>query len=245
MKLIVSLHDVHPKNFEQYEKYIQKLHSLGIVKTSILAVPYWHKEYKTEEYPEFCQWLNDKHNQGHEILLHSFYHIEEKKKAQNFKEYITANFYTAGEGEFFRISFDDAKEKIEEGLQVLNNINIHPQGFVAPAWLVNDNTIEALKVLDFKYTTTFHGIHSITQDSFIQSPVIVYSSRSFLRRTISCIWEPIWTKINKNREILRVALHPCDLCFTKTEKSITNQIIYLLKKREAITYSELINQTRN
>ncbi len=241
MKLIVSLHDVHPGNFELYERYIQKLQKSGITRTSILAVPYWHKEYKIEDCPEFCRWLNEKQNQGHEILLHSFCHIEEKKKTQSLKEYFTANFYTAGEGEFFRISFDEAKEKIEKGLQILKNINIHPQGFVAPAWLINDNTIEALKKLDLKYTTTFNGIINIKDNSFIKSPVIVYSSRSFLRRTISCIWEPIWTRINKNRYILRVALHPTDLCFVKTEKSITNQIIYLAQKRETITYSQLIS----
>jgi len=240
MKLIVSLHDVHPGNFELYEKYIEKLQSLGINRTSILAVPYWHKEYKTEEHPEFCKWLNDKQNQGHEILLHSFYHIEEDKKAQSLKEYITANFYTAGEGEFFRISFDAAKEKIEQGMQVLNAINIHPQGFVAPAWLINDNAINALRKLGFAYTTTFHGIKNIKDNSFIQSPVIVYSSRTFLRRTVSCIWEPIWTKINKNREILRVALHPCDLEYPKMEKSITNQIIYLAKNREHVTYKDIL-----
>ena len=83
MKLNVSLHDVHPENFERYDTYIKKLASLGISKTSILAVPHWHKQYKIADYPKFGNWLQNMQTDGHEILLHSLYHIEERVAQRN------------------------------------------------------------------------------------------------------------------------------------------------------------------
>ncbi|MDA3797603.1 MAG: polysaccharide deacetylase family protein [Kiritimatiellae bacterium] len=243
MKINVSLHDVHPKNFELYDKYIKKLAGLGISKTSILAVPNWHNQYKIEDYPKFGKWLQNMQADGYEIVLHSLFHIEERvtREKQSLKDYLTANFYTAGEGEFFRITYDDAKNRVEQGLSALKNFDISPVGFVAPAWLMNANAIQALTDLGFSYTTTFHGIKNIKDDSFIKAPVIVYSSRSPWRRVVSCIWEPLWTRINRNKPVVRVALHPCDLEFKKTETSITKQIIFLAKNREILTYSEIIN----
>ncbi|MEC9492514.1 polysaccharide deacetylase family protein [Flexistipes sp.] len=235
---VVSLHDVHAGNYHIFNEFIKKLNELGVYFVSLLVVPYMHKEHDLSSDLKFVRWLQKKQSQGHEIVLHGYYHYEEIKKDSIFKN-IISSIYTAHEGEFYRISYYDAESRIRKGLESFRCNGLKAYGFVAPAWLVNDNTLKTLKNAGLTYTTKLTGILLLKSDIFLKAPVLSLTSRSLLRKLLSIIWARLFSFISVFSPIVRVSVHPGDLETPILKEQLLAEIVHLKKRRNFLTYKEL------
>lgn len=59
------------------------------------------------------------------------------------------------------ISCEEFEWKLKEGLKILKSLNLHPKGYIAPAWLIEKKHFDILKKYGFEFTTTRLGIYDL------------------------------------------------------------------------------------
>ncbi len=240
--LAVSFHDLAPHSETICEQFLEDLNKLGIEQISLLLVPDWHGEEPIERYPAFIRWARYLRKQGHEIVLHGYSHRADQIRGNWYSQAI-GRYYTAGEGEFQTLDYPEAKDKITRGKQMFDAAELPVEGFIAPAWLLSKDARQAVRDDGFLYTTYLMEIEILDREKKTYAPTIVFSSRSGWRRWISLIWTRIWFFLNRNEEILRLAVHPIDLEYPMIRLSILSIARKALKSRTPVTYEEWVQQT--
>ncbi len=159
--LIVSLHDVSPQTQEVVTKQLEELRALGVSRCSLLVIPNYHHHGSINKFPHFVTWLHEQAEQGHEIVLHGYYHLRSGRSDDSgWKRWITQH-YTAGEGEFYDLGYDEARTLLQKGKQELSQAGCDMTkvtGFIAPAWLLGKEAERAVVDEGFSYTTRLHGV---------------------------------------------------------------------------------------
>ena len=75
--LAVSVHDVSPLTRDTVAVMLRDLAEAGVRVTSLLVVPDHHHRADIDQDPAFLGWLRGMEAEGHEIVLHGFYHRRE------------------------------------------------------------------------------------------------------------------------------------------------------------------------
>ncbi len=237
--LIVSLHDVSPLNFDASRQILHDLTGAGIKKTSLLVIPNHHHRGHFLDDAEFCEWLREKQNEGHEIVTHGYFHQRERSDSESSRDKMITRFYTAGEGEFYDIDEKSAAEKMNRAQTEFARIDLHPTGFIAPAWLLSAGAERAAKQTGFRYTTTLQEIRDLTNnDRSHQSQSLVYSVRSAWRRLASLGWNRLLLARLENNSVARLGIHPPDWKYANIRSEILRLASHLAKRRNLATYGE-------
>jgi hypothetical protein len=204
---------------------------MNVKKVSCLLIPKYHKKEEIKEIKETLKSLT----KDKEIVLHGFYHKAEKENPLSINR-----LFTSGEGEDLSISLKEFEKRLKEGLKILNSMDLKPEGYIAPAWLIRRKHIKILKKYGFKFTTTRYGIYDLQNNKYIFSPVICFICRKGIEElSIKSFNLQIktYTKILKN---IRIALHPCDVENPKKIKLILKAISFLKKNGREAYLSEII-----
>ncbi len=239
--LFVSFHDLAPHSQETCKRFLSKMKELGISCVSLLVVPNWYRCEPIQQNEAFMQWLHKLQQEGHEIVLHGWCHQASVIQGSGWNQ-LVGRFYTAGEGEFYQMGYDEAKKLLMQGKEILQNYEIHSKGFVAPAWLLNHEAQRALRALGFTYTTYWGEIEYLPGEIKFPAPTVVASSRSAWRRWVSRRWCPLWQWRNRHASLLRIALHPFDLEYPEMETLLLELIRKAMHGRQILTYGEWITQ---
>jgi predicted deacetylase len=234
--LVVSFHDLHPGSMACCIRFLNRLKSLGIQRASLLIVPNWYECELLGDHPEFCTWLR---GQPHDISLHGWAHVAGHRAVRPI-EWLVANRYTAGEGEFYRLPAAQAEELIRRGLEVFQEAGIRHGGFVAPAWLMEDSLLPVLERTGFGYAVTLNKLFDIRHRRVLRAPVLCTTSRTPLRRALTRPVVSALSAMHRNEPILRVAVHPVDFRFPAIEAFTYRLIARLLESRQPATYAQLI-----
>jgi len=208
--LAVSVHDVSPLTRDAVEMMLCDLAEVGVGVTSLLVVPDHHHRADIDKDPDFLAWLREKEAAGHEIVLHGFYHRREATAGRGWATKIVTEHYTAGEGEFYDLDYEEARERMQEGREKLTGAGLEVVGFIAPAWLLGDEAERAARNLGFAYTTRLGGVLDLRSGDWVASQSLVYSVRSSWRRMVSLGWNAwLASRLRKN-SLARLGLHPPD-----------------------------------
>ena len=236
--LVVSIHDVSPATWKKVRMILDQLESIGIKNRSLLLVPNFQGNAPIDQAePEFQSWL-EQVQKADEICLHGYTHQAEEIRGSVFSR-IIATFYTNREGEFYQLTREAMKERLQQGLEHFKNAGLHPTGFVAPAWLLGPAAETLLKEAGFLYTTRLGSMELFKPGQKIKAPTLCYSVRSGWRRILSRLWNPFLFQWSKEVPLLRVAIHPVDI----DHPEVFQQILDLLKKatrtRQVVTYEQI------
>jgi uncharacterized protein len=238
--LVVSFHDLHVGNYEICQSFLDKIRSSGIDRTCLLTVPRWQGGERACDNSAFRAWIRQARDAGHEIVQHGYTHVDDSRLPLNPAALFMARIYTDGEGEFYRIDKDLARHKIEAGRRIMTGcLGQAPAGFVAPAWLIAHDCIPLLKELGLAYTTTLDRIIPFDRGP-IRAPAISISARSALRRKLSELWIRRMEKIVTGSQILRIAVHPCDLEYEALSSMLFELIARSGTERRATTYHSIV-----
>jgi len=242
-KLVVAFHDLHEGNYRLCEDFLLRLERIGVDRSCLLTVPRWHNGTSACDNSRFCEWLRSAASSGHEAVLHGYNHMDEQPLSLYPPHILVSRFYTAGEGEFYRLPENDARRKLIRGQEIISNCGIEPSGFIAPAWLLNRTCMPLLSEMGFAYTTTLARIVSLQEDRSIFAPTISFTSRSSLRRCLSEIWSRRMARLTANARILRIAVHPVDFRHGNIAEAIYRLVRLALEERDVCTYSDLIGES--
>lgn len=241
--LVVSIHDVAPSTQATVQEMIDELKKSGVPCCSLLVIPYYHEKKSLTQDPVFVKWLQEKQREGHEIVLHGWCHLRPTAAHERLWTRWMTQHYTRGEGEFYDLSYDEARAKLKKGKVALETAGFELQkvsGFIAPAWLLSKEAERAVIDEGFSYTTRLHGVIYFQKNSFMffRSQSMVYSVSSAWRRQVSLIWNEFLFRRAEQREwpLLRLGLHPPDWRYPSIQKHALLTVSRAIKKRKAMTY---------
>lgn len=244
--VVVSIHDVCPKTRETTVRMLADIRDAGAGVTSLLVIPDRHKSDPAFADKDFCGWVKREVSQGHEVVLHGYYHQRMAEHEQRGVEKMIATRYTAGEGEFFDLSEEKACELLGRGVEEMTGaLGEVPRGFIAPAWLMGEGAREGVKKFSFDYTTTVSGVWDLKEGGgFYPSQSLCYSVRAGWRRACSLGWNSLLLAWLEEAPLVRIGLHPPDWDYPHIRAHALRCIERALAGRRAMTYISWIDQQR-
>jgi hypothetical protein len=238
--LIVSIHDVAPLTRARVEPILQEMTQAGATPCSLLVVPDYHRQGRSLGDPGFVSWLRNLEADGHEIVVHGFYHQRMRPKTETTRQKILTRIYTADEGEFYDLGYDGARALLREAQVEFSAHGFRPGGFVAPAWLLGADAERAARDLGFRYTTTLRGVRELQSGEEVLSQSLVYSVRSDWRCAVSLLWNrTLFRRLTRN-PLLRLSLHPPDIDHSGIWHQIRALTGRALRDRNPTTYERWI-----
>ncbi len=235
--LVVSIHDVHAATVDVVTDILNDLREKGVHQVSLLIVPNFHGKGKISGHPDFCRWLSQQEAAGHEIVLHGYFHLREPK-SEGILQHMMTQTYTAGEGEFYDLKYEDARARLEEGRKMLAMNEI--PGFIAPAWLLGPEAERAVKDLGFRYTVRLASATDFQTGKIHTAPTLAYSTRSVWRRKTSLLWN-FWLKqFSAVCPLVRISIHPPDWQFPGLRTQILRLTAEALAVRSPMSYYQWV-----
>jgi len=230
--LIVSLHDAHPGSRARIAEQIAFLAERGVTRSSILVVPEFHHGGSLLQDKAFCEAVSGWQEQGHEIVLHGYYHDRRESPPERLSTVFWTRLYTNREAEFLDLPLETARLRLERGRALFASQGWRARGFVAPAWLMAGGLPNLLAEMGFTYTTRLGEIIPLLPglNRVTTSQSLCYSSRAAWRRFASCVWNKYLYGRLRETDLVRLSLHPCDLEFPLLRRQI-DQIVRASLKR--------------
>jgi len=248
--LVVSIHDVAPSTQATVQEMIDDLKKSGVSCCSLLVIPHYHEKKLLTQSPDFARWLHEKEKEGHEIVLHGWAHLRPAALRERLWTRWMTQHYTRGEGEFYDLSYDEARAKLKRGKEEFEKAGFNLEkiaGFIAPAWLLSKEAERAVMDEGFSYTTRLHGVIDLRNNSptFFRSQSMVYSVSSAWRRRVSLIWNEILFRWAKRRQwpLLRLGLHPPDWRYPAIQKHALAAASRAVMHRMAMTYGDWVKSS--
>lgn len=238
--LVVSLHDVSPLTQTLCEEILTELQQLGIRQTSLLVIPNHHRRAPVTEDSAFRKWLVQKVEAGHEPVLHGYFHQRQKRDSDSFLAKVTTGIYTAGEGEFFDLSTEEASVRVQKGLEDLAFLPRKIVGFIAPAWLLGANAEIAIRGVGFRYTTQLRGVRIFGRPPGIQSQSFVWSTRARWRALMSLAWNRSLAFRLANAPLIRIGIHPPDLYCPDIWEQVRRLAAATSRGRDCVSYEKFV-----
>lgn len=242
--LVVSIHDVSPATRASTERVLADLKSAGLDRASLLVVPDHHHRGLVSGDPEFSKWLQAACAQGHEAVLHGYFHLRENRRTDGPIKRLITRSYTAGEGEFLDLEKPAARELLERGRSALEACGVSVSGFIAPAWLLGAQAEQAVREAGFQYTTRIATVSDFVSGAVHRSRSQVWSVRAGWRRTCSLGWNALLFQQTLDTPLSRIGIHPPDWDHPRIREQILRLVMRALAGREATTYAEWVSRMR-
>jgi len=242
--LVVSIHDLSTVTRVSVERMLGDLESVGVPVTSLLVIPDHHHKGRIDADPRFVEMLGGAVARGHEAVLHGYYHLRPTKQGEGLATRLITRSYTAGEGEFYDLTREEAAGLLRKGKETLGNCGVPFTGFIAPAWLLGADAEEAVRGEGFDYTTRIGEVIDFAEGHRYQARSMVYSVRSAWRRGVSLLWnEALFHALGKS-PLLRIGLHPPDWEHEAIRRHALACIEAAARDRQVTSYGEWVRRKR-
>ncbi|MDE1163939.1 MAG: DUF2334 domain-containing protein [Pseudomonas sp.] len=209
-EVLVVLHDVSPQTWEDYQPFVEAVDALGEIPMTWLVVPDFHHHNDLDNFPAFRRLLARRLELGDELALHGYYHADDGPMPVTPQDFFMRRIYT-WEGEFYRLSADQALARLEAGLAMFQRHDWPVHGFVAPAWLMSEGTRHALRQLPLAWTSDPQHLYTLPDFTQVDAPGLVWSAGSAWRRGLSKVLSDWRTQHWHQAPCIRLGLHPVDM----------------------------------
>ena len=242
--LVVSLHDVAPPTQQIATTIISELGRHGVPVCSLLVVPDYHHEGLFARRREFVTWLRGLEADGHEIVIHGYFHERLPQTKETLRDKFVTRFYTRNEGEFYDLGYEEALRRVTTARDEFRAHGLKPRGFIAPAWLLGDEAERAVCDAQLEYTTRLRNVCDLRSGIIFPARTLVYSVHNSWRRALSRNWNAALFCLLKTKSLLRISIHPPDYSQPAIWKQILGFIEATKNARTATTYQDWIAEQR-
>ncbi|MFC1584148.1 DUF2334 domain-containing protein [Fibrobacterota bacterium] len=246
-RFLFSVHDVVPVHLPRLQLAEKLIEELGISRVCYLLVPDFHNSGASSSNREFVDWCRKPRNFSVEWFLHGFSHLEAGKKKYSGKKgiynAIRRYLFTDGEAEFLELNREDTSRLLVNGTKEFKKClgEISPQGFVAPAWLFNQDLLPCLAQAGISLTEDHRFIYDVRKNEKTRCPVITWATRTAVRKYGSFLVCGIQERLWKNNPLMRIAVHPSDFEHRVTVANIRKILERTLRIRTAVSYSSCLH----
>src|SRR5215468_5019093 len=242
--VVVSLHDVAPSTQQITGRMISELNAYGVRVCSILVVPDYHHEGPFAKHGDFVTWLRGLEADGHEVVIHGYFHERPPQTEETLRDKFMTRFYTRNEGEFYDLGYEEALRRITTARDEFRAFGLKPRGFIAPAWLLGNEAEQAVRDAELEYTTRLRTVSDLRSKSTFPARTLVYSVHNNWRRALSRSWNAALFRLMKTKPLLRISIHPADYSQPMIWKQILGFIAATKSARTATTYQDWIAEQR-
>src|SRR5437763_3291442 len=208
--VVVSLHDVAPCTQQITSTIISECSAHGVRVCSVLVVPDYHHKGLFARHREFVTWLRMLEADGHEVVIHGYFHERPPQTKETLRDKFVTRFYTRNEGEFYDLSYEEAMRRVTTARDEFRAHRLNPRGFIAPAWLLGDEAERAVCDAQLEYTTRLRSVCDLRSGNVFPARTLVYSVHNSWRCSISRGWNAALFRFLKTRPLMRVSIHPPD-----------------------------------
>ena len=243
-KAVLCIHDIAPGQLPAVCEILADLKASSIPAVNLGVIPVFHQVDSWARNAKPAEMIVSMQKDFRtEILLHGYYHQRvggnERLPRRN---RLRSRLQSADEDEFYRLNVREAEDRIKKGLAVLAEIfKSKPAGFIPPSWALTKDMAGILGRLGISYTEDHLHILDLRTGRKTLSPVIAFSSRSALHRTLSLLWSRGVFKLAGRKKILRVALHPADYRSSRIRAFALSLIKKLKGKYDWYLYRDVIS----
>jgi predicted deacetylase len=242
--LVVSLHDIAPSNFETSRKIVSELAHNGVRVSSLLVVPNYHHQGSAVQNRQFVSWMRELESQGHEIVIHGYFHDRPRRENETFRQKFMTRSYTSDEGGFYDLDYNEALRRIVAARDEFRASGLTPRGFIAPAWLLSPEGERAARDADLEYTTRLRTLRDLRSGEEFPAWSLVYSVRSDWRRRASLVWNATLKLLVREKPLVRLSIHPPDYSYPVVWRQILDIVEELSEARTPTTYRDWIADQR-
>ena len=242
--IVVSLHDVAPCTQQIASAIVSELGHHGVGVCSLLVVPDYHHEGLFAKHTQFVSWLRGLEADGHEIVIHGYFHERPPQTKETLRDKFVTRIYTQSEGEFYDLPYEEALRRITIARDEFRAHGLKPRGFVAPAWLLGDEAERAVCDAQLEYTTRLRNVYDLRSGNVFPARTLVYSVHSSWRRAFSRSWNAALFRLLKPNPLLRISIHPPDYSQPAIWQQILGFIMAIKNERTATTYQDWIAEQR-
>src|SRR4029077_10359699 len=212
---------------------ISELSAHGVRACSVLVVPDYHHEGLFARDREFVTWLRALEADGHEVVIHGFFHERPPQTKETLRDKFMTRFYTQNEGEFYDLSYEEALRRITTARDEFRAQGLKPRGFIAPAWLLGDEAERAVCDAQLEYTTRLRSVCDLRSGKVFGARTLVYSVHNAWRRALSHSWNAALFRFLKTKPLLRVSIHPPDY----SQPAVWKQILGFIEASNGVRIS--------
>ena len=241
---VVSVHDVAPATFEKSARIVDELKRFGISVCSLLVVPDYHHTGPSIEDPRFVEWLRFAEADGHEVVVHGYFHQRPRGSRETARDKFITRFYTSDEGEFYDLPYAEAHERASKAREQFERVGLKPFGFIAPAWLLGAEAERAVVDAGFEYTTRLATVRDLRSGRDVRARSLVHSVRSEWRRAASLAWNGALFRQLQGAPLMRLGLHPPDLDHPAIWRQVESQCRAISATHTPTTYRDWIAERR-
>jgi predicted deacetylase len=234
--LCVSIHDVAPATWPDCLRLVQAIRAVADIPLTWLVVPHYH--FRPERSAAMEAGLDASLARGDELALHGYSHLDTEANGGSLRARFLRNVYTRREGEFAALAHDEARRRLDLGLDWFADRGWTPTGFVPPAWLLGEGAWQALRESPFDYTTTFSHFHCLRGGPVLKSPSMVYAARNRSGRWLSPRVADLTAAMLADSPLVRFSLHPPDARYPELVRHTQRVLERLLSRRTAVTKAE-------
>ena len=199
----LSIHDVSPAFEREIDDALAACKAVS-AKPALLVVPNFHGKWPLDRHPAFVDRLRALRDDGHEIILHGFFHASEGGS------FFAQKIASAGEAEFADLERDEGERRIDEGTKLLRDLGLEPAGFIAPAWQMARWVLPALASRGFRYAEDHLHVYDPAGGRRRRSLVLNFASRTPARLWSSVAFVRAATPFRRVVRT-RIAIHPGDM----------------------------------
>jgi predicted deacetylase len=241
--LLIALHDVTPAHAARLERAERLFAALGIGAAAYLLVPDYHSSAPAHRDPSFVAWCRAPRPYRVEWFLHGFEHRESAPRAEARRpppvQRFARRFLTAGEGEFLALRGRQLDDRLHAGIVSFRRaMDAAPAGFIAPAWLYNDELAPALARHGMRITESHFHVLDVVARRALPAPVITWASRSGPHRAGSLVAARAARELWRRRPVVRIAVHPGDFDHPRLVDSLARAIDDWRRDRAVVSYAE-------
>src|SRR6266567_3826174 len=128
--IVLSLHDVAPSNWDVASKIISELSRRGVRVCSLLVIPDYHHQGLATKDRQFIGWLRNLEADGHEIVIHGYFHERPRRPNESFRDKFLTRLYTNHEGEFYDLDYEQALRRITNARDEFRASGLSPRGIL-------------------------------------------------------------------------------------------------------------------
>jgi uncharacterized protein len=240
-RLLVSIHDVGPGFESQIDQLAGSLEGLlGGPSFSMLVVPNHWGTHALSDAPSFQTKLRNWSDVGVEMFVHGWFHRDTANHSAVTR--LKAHTMTAGEGEFLGLSAVEARQRMDDGKKLVEDIiGRATAGFIAPAWLYGAGAMEALANSEFMLAEDHFKVwQPQSRKVLARGPVVTWASRTPARAASSLTVAALARRCLHAMPTVRIAVHPGDVTKPRLLSSIDATVSTFARKRSVGRYSDLI-----
>lgn len=242
--LVVSVHDVAPATQSVVEEIVKELARHHVPVCSLLVIPNYHHRGSFAENRGFVRWLQELESQGHEVVIHGYFHERPRRNGEDLPKKFFTRLYTKDEGEFYDLDYEESFRRITQAREEFVRAGLTPRGFIAPAWLLGSAAERAAVEAQMEYTTRLTTVRDLRSGDNFPARTLAYSVRSGWRRVASLAWNSMLARQLAGAALARVSIHPADRDHREIWQQLLRLTDGLVEDRTATTYRDWIADQR-